>query len=468
MGASGAGKTTLLDVLASRVTMGVVTGQMLVNGRQRDSGFQRKTGYVQQQDLHLATSTVREALNFSALLRQPKTTPKKEKLEYVEEVIKLLEMDSYADAIVGVPGEGLNVEQRKRLTIGVEMAAKPALLLFLDEPTSGLDSQTAWSICNLLRKLANNGQAILCTIHQPSAILFQEFDRLLFLASGGRTVYFGDIGHRSQTLTSYFERNGAKECGVNENPAEWMLNVIGAAPGSQNTIDWPQMWRESDEKLAIRETLSEMKSSLKNEPVDNDHTALREFAEPFTIQLLTVTTRVFEQYWRTPSYLYSKTLLCAASSLFIGFSFWDSPVSLQGLQNQLFSIFMLMTIFGNIVQQTVPHFVTQRALYEVRERPSKAYSWKVFMLAQIIVELPWNTLMSVIIFFCFYYPIGMYKNAIPSHQVHERGALMWLLVWVFLLFTSTFTDMVVAGIESSETAGNIAQLLFTLTLIFCG
>ena len=468
MGASGAGKTTLLDVLASRVTMGVVTGQMLVNGRQRDSGFQRKTGYVQQQDLHLSTSTVREALNFSALLRQPKTTRRKEKLEYVNEVIKVLEMESYADAIVGVPGEGLNVEQRKRLTIAVEMAAKPALLLFLDEPTSGLDSQTAWSICRLLRKLANNGQAILCTIHQPSAVLFQEFDRLLFLASGGRTVYFGDIGHNSQTLTSYFERNGSRKCGIEENPAEWMLDVIGAAPGSQNTIDWPQIWWNSEEKQAIRETLEEMKHSLKDRPVDNDPTALREFAEPFTLQLITVTTRVFEQYWRTPSYLYSKTLLCTASALFIGFSFWDSAISIQGLQNQLFSIFMLMTIFGNIVQQTMPHFVTQRALYEVRERPSKTYSWKVFMLSQIIVELPWNTLMSILIYFCFYYPIGMYKNAIPDHQVHERGALMWLLIWAFLLFTSTFTDMVVAGIETAETAGNIAQLLFSLTLIFCG
>ena len=88
-------------------------------------------------------------------------------------------MEAYADAVVGVPGEGLNVEQRKRFTIGVEMAAKPALL-FLDEPTSGLDSQPAWSICALLRKLADNGQAILCTIHQPSAVLFQEFDRLYF------------------------------------------------------------------------------------------------------------------------------------------------------------------------------------------------------------------------------------------------------------------------------------------------
>lgn len=86
--------------------MGVVTGDMLVNGQPRDSSFQRKTGYVQQQDLHLQTSTVREALVFSALLRQPNTVTEKEKLDYVEEVIKLLEMEEYAEAVVGVPGEG--------------------------------------------------------------------------------------------------------------------------------------------------------------------------------------------------------------------------------------------------------------------------------------------------------------------------------------------------------------------------
>jgi ATP-binding cassette, subfamily G (WHITE), member 2, PDR len=137
-GASGAGKTTLLDVLADRVTMGVISGNMFVEGCQRDDSFQRKTGYVQQQDLHLETSTVRESLTFSALLRQSRNTPTAEKLAYVEEVIKLLDMQDFAEAIVGVPGEGLNVEQRKRLTIGVELAAKPDLLLFLDEPTSGL------------------------------------------------------------------------------------------------------------------------------------------------------------------------------------------------------------------------------------------------------------------------------------------------------------------------------------------
>ena len=92
MGASGAGKTTLLDVLASRVTMGVVGGQMLVDGRQRDMSFQRKTGYVQQQDLHLETSTVREALMFSARLRQPASVSDEEKKAYVQEIINLLEM----------------------------------------------------------------------------------------------------------------------------------------------------------------------------------------------------------------------------------------------------------------------------------------------------------------------------------------------------------------------------------------
>ena len=120
----GAGKTTLLDCLATRCTTGVLTGEMLVDGKTRDSSFQRKTGYVQQQDLHLSTSTVREALNFSALLRQPAHLSKADKLTYVDQVIKLLDMEAYVDAVVGVPGEGLNVEQRKRLTIGVELAAK--------------------------------------------------------------------------------------------------------------------------------------------------------------------------------------------------------------------------------------------------------------------------------------------------------------------------------------------------------
>lgn len=469
MGVSGAGKTTLLDTLADRITMGVITGEMLVDGHLRDNSFQRKTGYVQQQDLHLSTTTVREALTFSALLRQPATVPREEKLAYVDEVIKLLDMEEYADAVVGVLGEGLNVEQRKRLTIGVELAAKPPLLLFVDEPTSGLDSQTSWAILDLLEKLTKSGQAILCTIHQPSAMLFQRFDRLLFLAKGGRTVYFGDIGENSKTLTNYFERNGAPACPTEANPAEWMLDAIGAAPGSSTDVDWFQTWRDSPEYQDVQNELQRLKDTApQTRTIAEDPESYREHAADFSTQMREVTHRVFQQYWRTPSYIYSKAVLCILIALFIGFVFFKAPNTIQGLQNQMFAVFNLLTIFGQLVQQTMPHFVVQRSLYEVRERPSKAYGWKVFMLSQIIVELPWNTLMAVFMFFCWYYPVGLYQNAADAGQTTERGALMFLLLWAFLIFTSTFTDMIIAAFETAEAGGNVANMLFMLCLIFCG
>jgi ATP-binding cassette subfamily G (WHITE) protein 2 (SNQ2) len=172
------------------------------------------SGYVQQTDTHLPQATVREALLFSAKLRQPSHVPLSEKEEYVDKVLDMCGLRDHADAIVGT----LGVEMRKRTTIGVELAAKPKLLLFLDEPTSGLDSQSAWAIMGFLRSLAVHGQAILCTIHQPSAELFQVFNRVLILRKGGQTVYFGDIGLSSSTLIGYFERNGARKCNSHENP----------------------------------------------------------------------------------------------------------------------------------------------------------------------------------------------------------------------------------------------------------
>lgn len=159
MGSSGAGKTTLLDVLAQRKTEGQLSGKIHVDGRVLPLAFQRSAGYCEQQDVHEPLATVREALEFSAVLRQPKETPHVEKIAYVDTIIDLLGMKDIEHALVGTPGNGLNVEQRKRLTIGVELVAKPSILLFLDEPTSGLDSQSAYSIVKFLRKLADVGQA---------------------------------------------------------------------------------------------------------------------------------------------------------------------------------------------------------------------------------------------------------------------------------------------------------------------
>ncbi|KAM5352150.1 hypothetical protein ACJ41O_004873 [Fusarium nematophilum] len=474
MGVSGAGKTTLLDVLASRVTMGVVTGEMLVDGHHRDSSFQRKTGYVQQQDLHLATSTVREALNFSALLRQPARYSKEEKLAYVDKVISLLSMEQYSDAIIGVPGEGLNVEQRKRLTIGVELAARPQLLLFLDEPTSGLDSQTSWSICNLMRKLTKSGQAVLCTIHQPSAMLFQRFDRLLLLAKGGRTVYFGEIGKNSQILMEFFVRNGGPSLPHGVNPAEHMLEVIGAAPGAHTDIDWPAVWRQSPEYREVQEELAALSVSKSTVAPDRapqgaaDPSQYAAFAAPFHIQAVQVTKRVFQQFWRSPMYIFSKFVLSAGAALFIGLSVLNSDNTIRGLQNQMFGVFLFLTIFAQITEQISPAFCEQRMLYEARERPSKSYSWQAFLVANIVVEIAWNSLMSVFCFICWYFPIGLYRNAEWTDQVHSRGITIFLLVWAFFIFASTFSHMLIAGLPNPDIAGGVMNLLFIMMFAFCG
>jgi hypothetical protein len=141
-------------------------------------------------------------------------------------------------------------------------------------------------------------------------------------------------------MTSYFESHGASACPADANPAEWMLEVIGAAPGSTTEVDWFQIWRTSPEYASVHEELERLKDEQAERlPQATDKESYREFAASFTTQLLEVTHRVFQQYWRTPSYIYSKAALCILVALFIGFVFYNAPNSLQGLQNQMFAIF---------------------------------------------------------------------------------------------------------------------------------
>ena len=129
---------------------------------------------------------------------------------------------------------------------------------------------------------------------------------------------------------------------------------------------------------------------------------------------------------------------------------------------------MLMVMFGSVLQQMLPYFVIQRALYEARERPAKVYSWQVFMAANILSEIPWQTLVAVLMWASWYWPIGFYHNAQQTDTVSERSGLMLLFIWCYMVFTSTFGHMIIAGIEVAETAANMGNLLFSLTLIFCG
>jgi ATP-binding cassette subfamily G (WHITE) protein 2 (PDR) len=166
----------------------------------------------------------------------------------------------------------------------------------------------------------------------------------------------------------------------------------------------------------------------------------------------------------TTAYIYSKLILGVASALFIGFSFFHADSSEQGIQDVIFSVFLLTSIFTTLVQQIMPRFITQRDLYEVRERPSKAYSWKAFLIANITVEIPYQILLGILVYASYYYPI--YTG--DGMQSSKQQGLILLFCIQFFVFASTFAHMLIAALPDAETAGNIATLMFSLALIFNG
>jgi ATP-binding cassette subfamily G (WHITE) protein 2 (SNQ2) len=347
MGASGAGKTTCLDVLAKRKDTGIVGGDILVDGRPTEPDFARSTAYAEQMYVHEGSATVREAMRFSAHLRQPFHVPREEKNAYVEEMIELLELHDFADAIV----HSLDIKTLKRFTIGVELASKPGLLLFLDEPTSGLDAQGAQDLVRVLRGLADQGQAVLCTIHQPSSLLFESFDRLLLLENGGHTVYFGDIGPDSCVVREYFARHGAV-CPREANPAEYMLDAIGTSTSPRiGRREWKNIWRNSPEFELVKEEILELKrsaASVKNKTAfkcewsNGDRScnlSHRTDATPFLYQLIAVTKRNFVTLWRSPGYIFTRLILHIFTALFSSLVFLQLGRTERDLQYRVFSMY---------------------------------------------------------------------------------------------------------------------------------
>ncbi|KAF4450095.1 hypothetical protein F53441_6739 [Fusarium austroafricanum] len=463
MGASGAGKTTLLDVLAARKNIGVISGDILVDALAPGKEFQRSTSYAEQLDVHEPSQTVREALRFSAELRQPFHVPMKDRHAYVEEIIALLECEDIADAIIGTPEFGLTVEQRKRVTIGVELAAKPELMLFLDEPTSGLDSQSAFNIVRFLKKLAASGQAILCTIHQPNAALFENFDRLLLLQRGGRTVYFGDIGKDAHVLRNYLKSHGA-EAGPKDNVAEYMLEAIGA--GSTPRVgdrDWADIWEDSPEFAEVKETIIRIKRERQAvaRTADSNKAELeKEYASPFTHQMAVVSKRMFRSYWRSPNYLFTRIFSHVAVAFITGLMYLNLDNSRSSLQNRVFIIFQVTVLPALIITQVEVMFHVKRALY-FREQSSKMYSPFVFAVNVVIAEMPYSILCAVAFYLPLYFMPGFQTD--PS-----RAGYQFLMVLITELFSVTLGQGLASITPSPFISAQFDPFIIINFALFCG
>ncbi|KAF2437185.1 ATP-binding cassette transporter ABC2 [Tothia fuscella] len=460
MGASGAGKTTLLDVLAARKNVGIIGGDILIDGIKPGIAFQRGTAYAEQLDTHEPAQTVREALRFSADLRQPFETPQAEKYAYVEEIISLLEMEDIADAIIGSPEDGLAVEQRKRVTIGVELAAKPELLLFLDEPSSGLDSQSAFNIVRFLRKLAAAGQAILCTIHQPNASLFENFDRLLLLQKGGECVYFGDIGKDANVLIDYFGKNGA-HCPPDANPAEWMLNAIGSGIAARiGDRDFGEIWRDSEEFANTKAEIVRIKLERQKQVGSVSPVEQKEYATPLLHQIKLVCKRQSISFWRTPNYGFTRLYNHVIIALLTGLSYLRLDDSKTNLQYRVFIVFQVTVLPALILAQVEPKYAIARMI-SYREQAGKAYKNFPFALSMVLAELPYSIICAVGFFVPIYYIPGL-------QTASSRAGYQFFMVLITELFAVTLGQMIAALTPSPFISALVNPFVIITFALFCG
>jgi len=235
LGTSGAGKSTFLNVLSGKTQARKnwnVSGTVYVNGVEADlTTLKSVMGFVPQEDVVHERLTVRENIAFSAELRNRGGTSASRIRRITDDVLQVLQLEAQQNTIIGnrSTGEGLSGGQRKRVNVGIELAACPSLL-FLDEPTSGLDATGSLMLVKQLQKMTQLGMTIVMVIHQPRYQLFSLIDDVLLLGKGGRTVYMGP----TSLAKPYFEELGFTML-VNENPADWMMDVASGQNEIENT-----------------------------------------------------------------------------------------------------------------------------------------------------------------------------------------------------------------------------------------
>ena len=398
MGPSGAGKTTLLDVIAAKKTGGYITGDLHFNGLPRDDFFHRFTGYVEQQDIHKLTTTVREAIQFSAQLRLSSDRTPAEKLIFAESIIEMLDLLPIASNIVA----GLSAEERKRLTIGVELAADPTLL-FLDEPTSGLDAIGALKVMRCVQRAAASGRTIICTIHQPSAKIFSFFSHLLLLKRGGHVIYFGELGDENGTkVIDYFESLGF-HMPLHRNPADFILEVSMASHNDKNEpVDLPALWMDTDAARIAEETVAA--GITPSDAVIPTFSS--RYAATFLEQLNLVMKRQIMGYVRSPVLTSMRIIRQIIVGLILGFLFYQLDMNQLGATESVGLMFFVM-IFANLsALAAIPGFFEDRATF-YRERDSGTYYSLTYLLSIVIPDIPLTCISAFAFTTCMYFLIGL-------------------------------------------------------------
>ncbi|KAF5747819.1 pleiotropic drug resistance protein 2-like [Tripterygium wilfordii] len=463
VGVSGAGKTTLMDVLAGRKTGGYIEGSINISGYpKKQETFARVSGYCEQNDIHSPHVTVYESVLYSAWLRLSKDISREKRKMFVDEVMDLIELNPLRDAIVGLPGvDGLSTEQRKRLTIAVELVANPSII-FMDEPTSGLDARAAAIVMRTVRNTVDTGRTVVCTIHQPSIDIFEAFDELLLMKRGGQVIYAGPLGRRSHKLVEYFEAvPGVPKIKEGYNPATWMLDVTATSVEGQLNVDFAEIFANSSLYQRNQELIKELSTPP---PGSKDLYFPTQYSQPFPVQLRACFWKQWNSYWKNPQYNAIRFFMTICIGFIFGLIFWDKGKNItrqQDLLNILGAMYSAVLFLGAGNANSVQSVVAIERTVFYRERAAGMYSPLPYAFAQVAIEGIYVFIQTIIYGVILYAMIGF------GWQV-ER--FVWFYYCIFMCFM-TFTlygMMVVALTPGAQIAAIVMSFLLSFWNLFSG
>eukprot|EP00547_Thalassionema_nitzschioides_P003473 CAMPEP_0194202806 /NCGR_PEP_ID=MMETSP0156-20130528/2735_1 /TAXON_ID=33649 /ORGANISM="Thalassionema nitzschioides, Strain L26-B" /LENGTH=1424 /DNA_ID=CAMNT_0038928407 /DNA_START=109 /DNA_END=4383 /DNA_ORIENTATION=+ len=466
MGSSGAGKTTLMDVLSLRKTSGEIDGDVRLNGHlQEDQSFRRCTGYVEQFDVQTAALTIRETCEFSAKLRLESTDPavtKESTAKLIDQTLDMLELTPIQNFQVGSDDTGgLSFEQKKRLSIAVELVANPSIL-FLDEPTSGLDARAAAVIMRGLKRISLTGRAVCATIHQPSITIFNSFDVLLLLKRGGEVVFYGDLGEESSNLIQYLQSyEDTPLIQPGENPATWMLTTIGAgSKGTTNQLNYADAYKSSPLHDDCMDKIDKIEKAVSEDRLISFPS---KFATSERTQFIEVFKHAMTVYWRSPSYNRTRIMISIALALLIGSVFVSSrvPTTESDMNSRVTTIYMSFTIIAIFGSNSVlAFFEAERNMY-YRHKAALMYDTTAIALAFTLAEIPFLVGSCLLYTTIFYFMIGFAAEADK----------FFLFYSIMLLAMSIFTylgHMWVSLTPNAIVAQGLSSLFMGVTGLFTG